>query len=249
MTGTDQNLRSKARETAKLAIRHGLSRMNLDVSRDPYTHRVVRTLASRGIDTVLDIGANVGQYSSHLRFGGFDGRIVSVEPLDGAFAELSKRAARDPRWTVIQGGVGPDGETVEINVAGNSFSSSILPMTDAHLTAAPGSGYIATQKIQLRSVATLVAENRIDPARTLLKVDTQGFEKQVLDSAGALVDQFGAVQLELSFVELYEGQMLYDDLVARLAASGLVLWSFEPGISGEDGRLLQCDGLFVRPEA
>lgn len=246
---SDQTVKSRARETAKLAIRRGLSRLNLDVAKDPYTHRLVRTLESRGIDTVLDIGANVGQYSTQLRFSGYTGRIVSVEPLDGAFAELSKRAARDPLWRVIQGGVGPDGETAQINVAANSFSSSILPMTDAHLTAAPGSGYIATQDITLRSVASLVEEAGADPARTLLKVDTQGFERQVLDSAGPLVDAFAAVQLELSFVELYEGQLLYDDLVTRLAKSGLTLWSFEPGISGEDGRLLQCDGLFVRTDA
>lgn len=241
---TDQTRANRLRETAKLSIRHGLSRFNLGVDRDPFAHRLARTLRSRGIHTVLDIGANVGQFGSQLRFAGYAGDIVSVEPLDGAFAELQKRTAKDARWRCVRAGAGREGETVIINVAANSFSSSILPMTDAHLSAAPGSGYISTQKVELRSVESLMGD--ADPARTLLKIDTQGFEREVLDSAGAVLEQIAAVQIELSFVELYVGQMLYDDTVARMRDAGLSPWSFEPGISSEDGRLLQCDGLFVR---
>ncbi len=63
---------------------------------------------------------------------------------------------------------------------------------------------------------------------------------------GDLLDRFAAVQLELSFVELYEGQQLYDELVQDLGIHGLELWALETGISDDTGRLLQCDGLFMR---
>ena len=54
------------------------------------------------------------------------------------------------------------------------------------------------------------------------------------------------MQLELSFVELYEGQELFDEGVETMSKHGLDLWTLDPGISDADGRLLQCDGLFVR---
>jgi FkbM family methyltransferase len=173
--------------------------------------------------------------------------VVSVEPLSGAFAELSRRAAGDPRWEVVNAAVG-DGETATINVAANSFSSSLLPMTSTHISAAPGSEPVGTEDVAMVGVPALAERFSVDPARTLLKIDTQGFEGQVLDSAGALVDELAAVQLELSFVELYAGQPLYDELVARMRAAGLTLWSMETGFSDQDGRLMQVDGLFVRAD-
>ena len=104
----------------------------------------------------------------------------------------------------------------EINIAGNSYSSSLLPMTQHHLSADPSSATVGTQDVKVITVADLVAGHGVTPERCLLKVDTQGFERSVLDGAGDLMDRFAAVQLELSFVELYEGQQLYEELVQEL---------------------------------
>ena len=234
-------------EAAKLGLRRALGKADLSISRDPYSHRVTRALAHHGIDTVIDVGANVGQYAALLRAGGYRGQIVSVEPLDSAFAALSARAAKDPRWTALQNGVGEAPGTIDINISANSYSSSVLDINDAHLDAAPDSRYVGTQQIELTTVAHLVDQQGIDPARCLLKVDTQGYESQVLAGAEPVLGKIAAVQLELSFVELYAGQALFDDHVAALRGHGFELWSLDPGISGSDGRMLQCDGLFMRP--
>jgi FkbM family methyltransferase len=247
-TMNDQTWASKARESAKLAVRSGLYRFNLDVGRDPYAKRLVRTLGARGIDTVLDVGANVGQFAAQLRSAGYTGRVVSFEPLSGAFAELSRRAAGDDRWEVVNAAVGDGGTTATIHVAGNSFSSSLLPMTDKHATAAPGSEPVGTEEVRLVGVPEVVDRFAVEASRTLLKIDTQGYEGQVLDSAGPLVDRLAAIQLELSFVELYAGQPLFDELVRRMQAAGLTLWSLETGFSDQQGRLMQVDGLFVRAD-
>lgn len=243
---TDQTFTNRLRERAKLLVRGVLHRVDLDVSRGPYPNRLVRTLESRGIDTMLDVGANVGQFASMTRRAGFGGRIVSVEPLSGAFGELRGRADRDPDWRVLHAAVGREAGTTTINVSANSFSSSLLDMTDAHLSSAPGSEYISSETVTLTTVADLVEEHSLVPERTMLKIDTQGFESEVLAGAGDLVDRFAAVQLELSFVELYAGQDLFDDLYARMRAHGLRLQTIEPGFSDATGRLMQCDGLFVR---
>jgi FkbM family methyltransferase len=196
---------------------------------------------------VLDIGANVGQYGALLRAAGFGGRIVSVEPLQTAFRQLEVRSRRDPSWVIVNKGVGAAPGSVTMNISANSYSSSVLAMEAAHLAADPDSHVVGTQVTELTTVAVLAEEHQIDPARCLLKIDTQGFESQVLEGAGDLLDQFAGVQLELSFIELYTGQELFDPLVAKVRGHGMELWSIETGISDQHGRLLQCDGLFLRP--
>src|SRR6185437_13227556 len=133
VTGTAGRLR----ESAKMTLRSGLHRRNLDLVRNPFPVRVATALRWLGIDTVLDVGANVGQYGSALRSSGFDGRIVSCEPLPDAHAALSRRCASDPMWTALPTAVGAEPGTVSINVSANSYSSSVLPMLAAHLDAAP----------------------------------------------------------------------------------------------------------------
>lgn len=198
---------------------------------------------------MLDIGANVGQYAVLTRSAGFAGRIISCEPLSGAFAELDRRAAGDARWTALNSAVGAEIGTATINVSENSFSSSIRDMTAAHLDTAPQSRFISTEEVPVTTVRELVTGYGIAPERTLLKIDTQGFEGEVLQGAGDLIGQMGAIQLELSFVELYDGQLLFDDLIARMSADGYRLQQLEPGISDKNGRMLQVDGLFVRSDS
>lgn len=243
---TDQTIRLRARESAKLLVRRGLGRADLAIGRDPYVNRLRRSLDHAGIDTVLDIGANVGQFGQLVRAAGFTGRIVSVEPLDSAHRVLTKRSSSDNQWSTVHAAVGAEPGTTTINIAGNSYSSSLLTMTQRHLSADPRSATIGVQDVQVLTVADLVRDQAVAPEHSLLKVDTQGFERKVLDGAGDLIDRFAAIQLELSFVELYEGQQLYDELVSDLASHGLELWALETGISDDTGRLLQCDGLFMR---
>ncbi|HKC26615.1 MAG TPA: FkbM family methyltransferase [Jatrophihabitans sp.] len=243
------DVRSRPREYAKLGLRNLLYRRHLDLVADPYPARVAATLAHHGLTTVLDVGANIGQYASALRACGYRGAIVSCEPLSDAFAHLRRRAEHDTGWETLNTAVGDRTGTADINVSANSFSSSLLTMTHAHTSAAPGSETVATEPVPLTTVAEIVKERGLDPSRTLLKIDTQGYEAPVLDGAGSLVGELAAISLELSFVALYEGQQLFDDLVARLRESGYVLYAIEGGFGDRrTGRMLQCDGLFVRAD-
>ncbi|KRA39450.1 hypothetical protein ASD81_08185 [Nocardioides sp. Root614] len=239
-------MKNRLRERAKLTVRGGLQRLDLDVSRGVFTGQVNRTLQSRGIDTVLDIGANVGQYGLGLRRAGYEGRIISCEPLSGAYAELSGRAARDATWHTVNSAVGAESGEVDINVSANSYSSSILGMTQAHLDGAQDSAYVAVERVAVTTVAQLADQFDVTPGRTLLKIDTQGYETEVLAGAGDLLPRFDALQLEMSFVELYEGQHLAESMIEVLRGHGYRLQSLEPGFSDPSGRLLQCDVLVVR---
>lgn len=236
-------------EIAKLGVRLTLHRAGISIGSDPYVNRVARFLDHRGIGTILDVGANVGQFARMIRGAGFDGDILSFEPLSDAYRRLSRRSAKDSRWQAFNLAVGAEPGQSTIHVSDNSYSSSLLAMTDRHLEAAPGSKFVGDEQVEVTTVAQMVEDHRLDPARTFLKVDTQGFERAVIAGAGPLSDHLAAVQLELSFVELYEGQELFEEGVERMRKHGLELWILEPGISDATGRMLQCDGLFARREA
>lgn len=245
---TSQPLGIRVRESAKLGVRKHLARADLAISRDPFASRLTRALRSAHINQVLDIGANVGQYARMLRDCGYAGRIVSVEPLVDAYHHLQRRSEGDQLWTTLNAAVGAQPGSAQINVSANSYSSSLLSMTAAHVKADPRSAVIGTQHVDVVTVVDVVDACGLTPRRCLLKIDTQGFEQQVLDGAGDLVRQFAAVQVELSLVELYRGQRLFGDMVEFLHGHGFTLWSLETGISDEDGRLLQADGLFIRTD-
>ena len=71
-------------------------------------------------------------------------------------------------------------------------------MTSAHTGAAPGSQYVGVEKVPVTTLADVLPGHDVDPARTWLKIDTQGYEAQVLDGASGRLGEFAAVQLELS---------------------------------------------------
>ncbi len=120
-------------------------------------------------------------------------------------------------------------------------------MLDAHLKAAPESNYVGTEVLPLRRLDTVAAEYLRPDSRLFIKVDTQGFERQVLQGAAGLMKQATGLQLELSLVPLYENQSLYDELIATLKARGFELWDFTTDfVDATTGRVLQGNGTFFR---
>jgi FkbM family methyltransferase len=228
-------------------VRRLVNRSGFDVVRDSFRYRFVFALNQHGVRSVLDVGANVGQFGRDLRRAKFTGTILSVEPLGAAYRELATQIAGDPGWTAEQAAVSDRSGTLTMNVAGNSVSSSVLPMLTGHLEAAPAARYVRTEEVPATTVDDLVARHRLDPAGTLLKIDVQGYEKSVLDGAGSTLPQFAAVRTEMSLVPLYEGQALMPEIMSYLAERGFDLWFLERGFTDpHTRRVLQVDGVFFR---
>jgi FkbM family methyltransferase len=206
-----------------------------------------RGLDAFGIDLVFDVGANKGQFAREIRDVGFSGRIVSFEPLSAAYRELTAAAANDPLWTVHERCALGDREgVVQLNVAGNSVSSSILEMAAVHVAAAPGSAYVAHEETALLTLDSVAQKYLGDSQRPFLKIDTQGFEWQVLTGAAQTLPSIRGVLCELSLVVLYEGQQLWREMVDRLEGAGFALWGLQPSFMDQRGRNLQCDAIFFR---
>ncbi len=210
--------------------------------------QLFRTLRHCRIDTVFDVGANAGQFAGRLRDAGFSGRIVSFEPLREAHAELRQRAAHDGEWFVHErSAIGSSDQKVTINVAANSVSSSVLPMSELHAEASRSSRYVGSEVVRMTTLDSVASDYVHPKSRLLLKIDTQGNEWSVLDGARQLMTQVHGIVCETSLVPLYEGQKLCRNVVHRLEELGFEIWAIQRGFTDpRNGRTLQVDVTMVR---
>lgn len=222
-----------------------LARRGFEIRRHPATRRQA-LLAKHEVDLVLDVGGADGGYGTQLRTFGYDGRIVSFEPLSAAYASLAARIASDQLWTAHNFALGSEPGHATINVASNSTSSSLLPMLDSHRLAAPTVQYVAEETITVARLDDVAIETVRSARRPFLKVDAQGFERAVLAGGVEAVKSCVGVQLELSFVPLYEGGMLVDEAIGWAYDEGFHLVGIEQGCAAPSGEILQVDGVFIR---
>ena len=236
---------------AGLIVRRAAMEMSRYYSELDWKRNFVNQLESHQVDVVLDVGANSGQYATGLRRAAFKGRIVSFEPLSGPFSLLERKASKDPLWDCRQCGLGDFDGTISINVAGNAgASSSVLPMLKSHQDAFPPANYIGTEDVLIRPLDSVAPEFLRPTDVAFLKLDVQGFEKQVIAGGKSTVnDRCIGMQLELSFLPLYEGDMLIHEALDLVYSLGYTLTGLLPGFTDiRNGRLLQADGIFFRED-
>ena len=198
-----------------------------------------------GVVVVIDVGANAGQYGEMLRELGFAGRLVSLEPVAEAYAELERRAAADGAWEAVRVAASDvDGE-ITLNVTEDSRSSSVLPRNERFADKA-GWSPKERRRVAARRLDGLVAELLRPQERAYLKLDIQGYERHVLDGAGDALARFEALELELSVTPLYEGQPSLAEMLPLLEQRGFKPVSIEPILLDDDGLLMEMDGLFAR---
>lgn len=233
-------------------IRNTFNTFGLDLHRHrpqiTLYNNIIKSLNHFKIDTILDIGANIGQFAISLRQAGYQGQIISFEPLSDAYAKLYEQAAIDPRWKIHpRCALGDRNGETKINISGNSESSSILEMMESHSIAAPESKYIGSESCPIHTL-DFIAKNYLNKDSTVfLKLDTQGYEWQVLDGAIETLPLVHGILLEASMIELYSGQRLWKDFIQRLEKEGFEIWSIDQVFSDpKTGKTLQYDMVFFR---
>ena len=240
--------------SVKQFVRNCIRRTGWDVKRfDPSSSeasQLARQIVVNQIDAVFDVGANTGQFAAKLRAGGFAGRIVSFEPSTGAHLILITRAKGDRNWIIApKMALGDRNGTITLNIAGNSVSSSVLPMLPTHRSAAPESLYVGSETVDLRTLDSVSADLAAAAQRVFLKLDVQGFEHKVLQGAEQFLRRVAGIQIELSLVPLYDGEHLFHPMLHHLEERGYNLWSIVPGfVDPETSRLLQVDAIFFRTD-
>ena len=195
--------------------------------------------------TVVDIGANRGQFALAVRHLFSQARIVSFEPLAGPAALWRKVFAGDGQAELIEAAVGPESGTAQIHLSARDDSSSLLPITARQSGLFPGTAEAGTAIIQVTRLSDALPAAHIE-APALLKLDVQGFELQALAGCEDLLDRFAWVYVECSFVELYAGQSFADAVIAWLRERGLRLAGVYNMAYDGDGSAVQADFLFGR---
>ena len=222
-----------------------LSRFSVDQSENA---RFISMLSTHNVNLIFDVGANAGQFGVLLRKIGFDGKIISFEPLSDAREILLNISKNDPLWQIaLQTAIGEENGKIEIQIAINSYSSSVLDMLDTHVNAAPDSKYIGKEKVALRTLDSIAPDYMDSDSIAFIKIDTQGYETQVMNGAKKLMSQIVGLQVEISLVPLYKGQCLFDEMLKKLKNDGFELWSISTVFSDPNtGQLLQVDATFFR---
>lgn len=205
-------------------------------------HRHLAALAAR---TVIDVGAHRGQFSL-LALELFPAaRVFAFEPLAGPRAHCCAALAGEARLTVVPAALGRHAAERPMFVAACDDCSSLLPPAPETLHLMPQACQTDVETVRvLRLEDVITPDQLVRPA--LLKIDVQGFEGEVLEGVGQLLEHLDAVYLEASFRELYFSQPLAGELIAYLAERGFALDGVYNPLCDATGRALQADLDFRR---
>lgn len=232
------------------AIRTGqrlFRRVGVDIKSTRWSvpYRRVQILQHCKIELVLDVGANFGQYGDGLREEGWEGRMLSFEPGSDAFKRLTQRADRDALWDTRHLAIGDESGELVLNVSEESRFSSMLPVLDETVDRSHTFRCAFTETVPVVRLDDIAAE--FPTERLAVKIDVQGFERQVLDGATDVLARAQFFEMELTAHPVYEGQMLVPESMERIADAGLVLALAENiYVDVVSGRSLQFNGIFVR---
>ena len=206
-------------------------------------------LTALGINTVLDVGANVGDFAKLAREVFPSAAIYSFEPLPDCFARLRAALPGDANFFPIESGVGRRDETLDFYRSFHSPSSSFLKMEEFHKQAFPEThdGQESQPlKIDVRTLDGLLAGKDLRD-NVLLKLDVQGFELEAIAGASATLECSRVVIIEMSFANLYESQPLFHDVYEEMYGRGFRFHgSLAQMLHPHTGEVVQMDAIFTK---
>jgi FkbM family methyltransferase len=216
-----------------------------------FRHNLTEVLRHYRIDTVLDVGANEGQFAAMLRQGAnFRGTIHSFEPASQSFAKLMTRAASDSSWHVHRLALGRSAGEVTLNLSEYSTFSSLLRPSIFGTGTFSDIRVVNTEKVPMSTLDIFVKEHFAEGnARILLKMDTQGFDLEVFDGASESIPRICALISELSLMPIYEGMPRYDEMLETYEKSGFAVSGIFPVTRTSDLALIEVDCLMIRRDA
>lgn len=235
----------KALRVLAAADRRWLGALRMGVAPSLEHLRVLRLMKP---ETVVDLGANRGQFALAARHCYPAAAVYSFEPLPEPAGVFQRVFAGDRRTQLFQTAIGPSSGAATIHVSERDDSSSLLPITDTQTRIFPGTAEARMETIRVGALDEFLKPEQIRPP-ALLKLDVQGFELSALRGCEALLGRFAQVYVECSFVELYAGQALADEVIAWLRERGFMLRGVYNMAYAADGSAVQADFLFVSMES
>jgi len=220
-------------------VRHGLQIQPNRAYRAPWIHDL-------NIDTILDIGANVGQAAINFCTLFPTAKVYSFEPVPDCFDKLKRVATTFLNLSVYNFALGNETGQVDFHQNAYSPASSILNMSDEHIRSYPKTTKSSVINVPIRRLDDVAAELNISDRRILIKIDVQGYEKNVIAGGTDVLKQAKIIVVETSIKSLYEGDSSFRDLYYILSKHGFDYHgSLEQLIDPKTGAVLQQDAIFV----
>lgn len=230
----------------KKIIKNILNSIGIDIKLYRKAIRPLDFLKSYNINTVFDVGANVGQFAEEIREYLPNAKIYSFEPVKSVYEKLLDNRKSDNLWEGFNSALGETKGSAEINVSPYSPSSSLLPKTELLNEAFPhtkGTTKELTQVYTIDSIANTINCS----SEILIKLDVQGFEDKVIKGGHNIFSKAKIVLIETSFFQIYEGQPLFDDIYKLLTNLGFKYHgSFNIKRHPHTYEILFEDSIFIR---
>jgi FkbM family methyltransferase len=204
------------------------------------------------IDCVIDVGANAGQYRRFLADEvGFDGLVASFEPIPALAEKLRRESGGNPRWIVENCALGSSPGTMTFNIMENSeFSSFLSPMDDSTASFGGANKVQQTVEVDVKVLDEIIPRLRERGSRNIyLKLDTQGFDLEVLKGAERSLAAVCGLQSEMSVRPIYANMPKYSEVIAFLEQRGFILSGIFPNNAGHFPLLIEFDCYMFRPQA
>jgi FkbM family methyltransferase len=237
----------------EVAARDGLHQQQLQLASYMAAEHVGSVLRDLGINCVLDVGANVGQFGQRLRHAGYTGRIVSFEPLPHLAEQLHERADPDPEWHVMAYALGDEDTEAEMTVVdGPGKTSSLLPASEFGTSWLPRLEGIGKETVRIRRLEDLFDEavDRLDEPRVFLKMDTQGYDLRTFAGAGERIKDVLGLQSELASIPIYDQMPRMPEALATYEAAGFETTGIFPISRDRDTpRVIEFDVVMIRADA
>lgn len=199
------------------------------------------------ICTVLDIGANTGQFAAHINRIFPQAKIFCFEPLTEAFAELERWAdTQSGRVQVFNLALGDkEGSATMFRHVEHSPSSSLLQTTEVCNQLYPQTQSQDSFTVKLTTLDAALGDQLLQP-EILIKLDTQGYERQVIRGAANSLKQARACIVEINLFKLYDQQPSFIELALLLNEHGYEYAGNLEQTYSVTGEVVYIDAVFLK---
>lgn len=195
------------------------------------------------LEVIVDVGANVGDWSDSILSISSPTKLVAVEPHPAAFAQLRSRLRDFKNAACIQVAVGSQSGDAVLNCTSASNCSSLLvPLETALIHYGKEMDVQSQVSVQLCTLDS-ITEDLGDIS--LLKMDVQGYEREVLAGAKNTLSRTRMILIEVNFQTHYKNDSLFAELDQLLSLHGFHLANIAGAFVSED-RALWSDALYCR---
>lgn len=214
---------------------------------DPFEN-LIKSINHFKIKSVIDVGANKGQFVNKLYKNNFNGSVLSFEPLYDEYNYIKKLSEKNPNWKIEERcALGKKNLKKKFYISGNRESSSLLEILPKHTDLRPESKIIDVQTVEVKKLNNFKKKILKMKKNILLKIDTQGSEIDVLLGADKIINNFNCIFVEVSLVSLYLNQKLWLEIIRYLNKLNFEVWSVDQLLKNNiTGQTYQLDIFFYK---